>query len=68
MGNSQWIEEVWVNLLSNAIKYGGRPPLIRLGYEKASSSSFRFWIQDNGNGLPEESLKKIPSGISKDSE
>jgi PAS domain S-box-containing protein len=59
MGHSQWIEEVWVNLLSNAIKYGGTPPVIKLGYEKATSTAYRFWIQDNGNGLPEASLKKI---------
>ncbi|MBK8882070.1 MAG: PAS domain S-box protein [Bacteroidales bacterium] len=59
MGHTQWIEAVWMNLLSNAIKYGGTPPVIKLGYEEASSSSFRFWIQDNGNGLPETSLKKI---------
>jgi PAS domain S-box-containing protein len=59
MGHSQWIEEVWVNLLSNAIKYGGTPPVIKLGYDKASPTSYSFWIQDNGNGLPEASLKKI---------
>ena len=59
MGHPQWIEEVWVNLVSNALKYGGTPPVLRIGCEKATSSSFRFWIQDNGNGLPEASLKKI---------
>ncbi len=59
MGHPQWIEEVWVNLVSNALKYGGTPPVIKLGCEKATSSSYRFWIQDNGNGLPEPSLKKI---------
>jgi PAS domain S-box-containing protein len=59
MGHPQWIEEVWVNLVSNALKYGGVPPVIRLGYEKATPGSYSFWIQDNGNGLPEESLKKI---------
>lgn len=59
MGHPQWIEEVWVNLVSNALKYGGIPPVIKLGYEMATPESYRFWIQDNGNGLPEESLKKI---------
>ena len=59
MGHPQWIEEVWVNLVSNALKYGGIPPVIELGYEKEEPESYRFWIQDNGNGLPEESLKKI---------
>ena len=59
MGHPQWIEEVWVNLVSNALKYGGTPPVLKLGCEKVTSSSYRFWIQDNGNGLPEPSLKKI---------
>jgi PAS domain S-box-containing protein len=59
MGHPQWIEEVWVNLVSNALKYGGSPPVLKLGCERVTSSSYRFWIQDNGNGLPEPSLKKI---------
>jgi PAS domain S-box-containing protein len=59
MGHHQWIEEVWVNLISNALKYGGTPPVIKLGYERMANSVCRFWIQDNGNGLPESSLKKI---------
>ena len=59
MGHPQWMEEVWVNLVSNALKYGGVPPVIKMGYEKATHSSYRFRIQDNGNGLPEPSLKKI---------
>jgi signal transduction histidine kinase len=27
-----WVEEVWVNYLSNAILYGGRPPLVEVGF------------------------------------
>ncbi len=59
MGHQQWIEEVWVNLISNAIKYGGKPPVIKLGYDRSSEKSVRFWISDNGNGLPAEALGKI---------
>jgi PAS domain S-box-containing protein len=59
LGNNQWIEEVWMNLISNALKYGGTPPEIRLGYEKETLSTYRLWIQDNGNGIPSESLEKI---------
>jgi PAS domain S-box-containing protein len=58
-GHTQWIEEVWVNLISNAIKYGGNPPRIVLGAEKMANGSNRFWIQDNGNGLPAELLEKL---------
>jgi PAS domain S-box-containing protein len=59
MGHPMWIEEVWVNLLSNALKYGGNPPVIKIGCDKTESGAYRFWIQDNGNGLPGSSLKKI---------
>lgn len=58
-GNPQWIEEVWVNLISNAIKYGGDPPEIVIGTERLISGWSRFWIQDNGNGLPAELYEKL---------
>ena len=57
--HSQWIEEVWVNLLSNAIKYGGDPPKIVMGSEDLIDGRYRFWIQDNGNGLPSGSFEKL---------
>jgi len=53
-GHAQWIEEVWVNLISNAIKYGGEPPEVIIGAEKMTNGWSRYWIQDNGNGLPAE--------------
>lgn len=59
LGHSQWLEEVWVNLISNALKYGGKPPKILMGSEKLEDGRFRFWIQDNGNGLPVESFEKL---------
>jgi PAS domain S-box-containing protein len=59
MGHPQWIEEVWVNLISNAIKYGGDPPRIILGSEKLDNGWYRFWIQDNGNGVPAPLLEKL---------
>jgi len=58
-GHSQWIEEVWVNLISNAIKYGGDPPKIVIGTEKMANGWNRFWIQDNGKGLPAELFEKL---------
>jgi len=58
-GHPQWIEEVWVNLLSNAIKYGGDPPKIVMGSEDLKEGRYRFWIQDNGNGLSSESFEKL---------
>ena len=59
LGHPQWIEEVWFNFISNALKYGGNPPFIKVGYEKADNSTIRFWIQDNGDGLPPDSLARL---------
>ncbi len=60
LGHAQWIEEVWVNLISNAIKYGGNPPEIVMGSEQwGNKGQYRFWIQDNGNGLSMDSVNKL---------
>jgi signal transduction histidine kinase len=58
-GYTQWVEQVWINLINNALKYGGNPPEIRIGYTRESPSSVRFWIKDNGKGLPPASLQKL---------
>jgi two-component system sensor histidine kinase/response regulator len=66
LGYAPWIEEVWVNYLSNAIKYGGRPPRVEAGFDTgtnrqigrpasqgpAGDSCVRFWVRDNGPGIP----------------
>jgi PAS domain S-box-containing protein len=59
LGHSHWLEQVWMNLISNGLKFGGTPPVLKLGFDKEDNSTYRFWIQDNGNGLPPESLVKI---------
>lgn len=59
LGQSQWVEEVWVNLISNAVKYGANPPKIVLGNEKATNGYYRFWIRDNGKGLSPESVARL---------
>ena len=53
-GYTAWIEEVWVNYISNAIKYGGEPPVIELGSELLDDGTVRFWVYDNGAGVPPE--------------
>ncbi|HVN59266.1 MAG TPA: histidine kinase N-terminal 7TM domain-containing protein [Bacteroidales bacterium] len=58
-GQSQWVEQVWINLINNALKYGGTPPVITIGFEKTGQAAVRFFIRDNGNGLPAGSLKKL---------
>jgi len=56
--HAQWIEEVWVNYMSNAIKYGGQPPVVEIGCTD-EGDWVRFWVKDNGRGIPEESLDDI---------
>jgi two-component system, sensor histidine kinase and response regulator len=45
---------VWVNYLSNAIKYGGQPPHVELGCDEQPGDILRFWVRDNGRGIPIE--------------
>ena len=54
IGYAAWIEEVWYNYLSNAVKYGGNPPHITVGADDMKNGYIRFWIKDNGNGIPPE--------------
>ncbi|MGC9347987.1 MAG: response regulator [Anaerolineae bacterium] len=58
LGQSSWIEEVWVNYLSNAIKYGGEPPVIELGAEFLDGA-VRYWVRDNGSGISTEDREKL---------
>ena len=52
IGYGPWIEEVWANYLSNALKFGGRPPFVELGASAWSEGVVRFWVRDNGPGIP----------------
>jgi signal transduction histidine kinase len=54
VGYAPWIEEVWANYISNAIKYGGTPPCVSLGATVQADGTIRFWVRDNGPGLPPE--------------
>jgi len=54
LGYGPWVEGVWVNYLSNAIKYGGRPPRVELGAMVQADGVVRFWVRDNGSGIPSE--------------
>ena len=49
-----WLEEVWVNYLSNGLKYGGQPPELELGVNLLADNLARFWVRDNGPGIPLE--------------
>ncbi len=54
VGFGPWVVEVWTNYISNAIKYGGEPPRIELGSQIQSNDTVRFWVRDNGSGIPPE--------------
>jgi PAS domain S-box-containing protein len=53
-GHAPWVEEVWTNYISNAIKYGGNPPRVELGATPLEDGMVRFWVKDNGPGVPPE--------------
>ena len=55
MGYGPWLEEVWYNYVVNALKYGGNPPELRLGHDLMANEQVRFWIEDNGPGVPADS-------------
>jgi two-component system sensor histidine kinase/response regulator len=59
VGYVPWIEEVWANYLSNALKYGGRPPRVELGASTQPDVMVRFWVRDNGPGIPPEALGRL---------
>jgi PAS domain S-box-containing protein len=59
VGYGPWVEEVIVNYLSNAIKYGGQPPRVELGGTAQPDGMVRFWVRDNGPGIPPEAQAKL---------
>jgi PAS domain S-box-containing protein len=59
LGHAPWVEEVWVNYLSNAIKYGGQPPCVELGCDEQPDDILRFWVRDNGHGIPVEEQAEL---------
>ncbi len=56
MGHAPWIEEIWDNYIGNAMKYGGKPPVIELGFTPLANGRIQFWVQDNGKGIPPDKL------------
>jgi PAS domain S-box-containing protein len=58
LGYTPWIEEIWSNYISNAIKYGGTPPRLVFGCDR-HENHIRYWVQDNGAGIPEEVIPML---------
>jgi PAS domain S-box-containing protein len=59
LGYAPWVEEIWANYLSNALKYGGTPPRVQLGADAPVDGMVRFWVIDNGSGIPAEQRDKV---------
>jgi signal transduction histidine kinase len=48
-----------MNYINNAIKYGGKPPRVELGWTYDDRDWVRFWVRDNGQGLPPEEQDRL---------
>ncbi len=59
LGYAPWVEGVWVNYISNGIKYGGQPPRVELGATVQADGNVRFWVRDNGAGIPPEKQTRL---------
>ena len=57
-GVASWLEAIWGNLVSNALQYGKDEVRIELGWS-ASDKTYRFWISDNGDGVPADRLHNL---------
>jgi PAS domain S-box-containing protein len=52
--------QLFTNLITNAIKYNDKDkPVIEIGCEDTGKDMFKFFIKDNGKGIPEEYKEKI---------
>ncbi len=58
-GYAPWIEAVWVNFISNALKYGGQPPRVEWGGHICEEGDVRYWITDNGDGIPSDKVDTL---------
>lgn len=54
------VGQIWSNLVNNALKYvdKSRPAQIEMGGERAGSMN-RYWVKDNGVGIPEAGREKV---------
>jgi len=59
LGYPPWVEEVWANYISNGLKYGGQPPRLELGADILPDGMVRFWVRDNGPGIPPEDQGRL---------
>jgi K+-sensing histidine kinase KdpD len=51
-----WLEVIWGNYLANTLRHG--KDKVELGWRE-EKKEFRFWVCDNGNGVPKEKCDKL---------
>jgi signal transduction histidine kinase len=65
LGNEAALTQCFGNLLGNAVKFAkpGAKPQVRVwaepGASKTKTGCVRIWVEDNGIGIPKESLARI---------
>jgi PAS domain S-box-containing protein len=60
MGDGDRLIQVMTNLLNNAIKFSAKGSTVWLGVEQdAALNVLRFWVKDQGRGIPTEQLERI---------
>ncbi|MER5973834.1 ATP-binding protein [Streptomyces sp. NPDC002055] len=60
-GDPTLLAMLWQNLVGNALKFRDpdRPPVVRISCESEAESGWRFTVEDNGIGIPEEFADKV---------
>jgi two-component system phosphate regulon sensor histidine kinase PhoR len=57
--DSNRLEQVLANLVDNAIKYGRAQGHVTVGGEKLDDGKLKMFVQDDGPGIPAESLDRV---------
>jgi signal transduction histidine kinase len=58
-GDETRLKQVLFNLLSNAIKYSMAGHIIAMGAKELPSGEIELWVQDEGQGIPQEEQEAI---------
>ena len=53
------LEQILANLVDNAIKYGRADGTVIVGGQKADADKIEIFVQDDGPGIPPESLDRV---------
>ena len=57
-GVDSWLEVIWWNFFANALQHAGKSPRIEFGWRE-ETGQIRFWISDNGPGVPADRSNKL---------